>query len=412
MARSERTDSHEEGERMKQLMIFATLMATAGSAMAMSEGEYVAKAADCAACHTSSTGANLAGGVRFATPLGEIYSTNITPDVKSGIGGYSFEEFDKAMRQGIAKDGHPLYPAMPYTSYVKMSGKDMHALYDYLMKEVQPQPVANRENDISWPMSVRWPLHVWNSIFLEEGEYTTQADKSAEWNRGAYLVQGAGHCGACHTPRGWAQQEKAVDDQSTAFLSGGELDGWSAPSLRGLRVSQPELVTLLKTGRNAHDAVSGPMGEVITNSTQFMTDADLNSMAVYLLSLKADPQDKPAKVAVATQAGQQTFMRYCSTCHGVNGGGKDYTIPALAGNLTVNAENPQTLLRVILNGGQTPVTAAHMSDTMPAYGWTLTDEQAAELTNTLRASWGNHAAIVTPEDVAKARKAGKSQDSR
>lgn len=392
---------------MKKLMIFATLMATAGSAMAMSEGEYVAKSADCAACHTSPQGADLSGGVRFATPVGEIYSTNITPDIQHGIGGYSFEEFDKAMREGIAKDVHALYPAMPYTSYVKMSGKDMRALYDYLMKEVKPQPVANRENDISWPMSVRWPLRVWNSIFLEDGEYRPQADQSAQWNRGAYLVQGAGHCGACHTPRGWAQQEKALDEKDMAFLSGGELDGWSAPSLRGLKISQPELMALLKSGRNTHDAVSGPMGEVITNSTQFMTDDDLNSMAVYLLSLKAKAQPAPAKKAVATEAGQQTFMRYCSTCHGVKGDGKAFAIPALAGNLTVNAENPQTLLRVILYGAQTPVTAEHMSNTMPGYGWTLTDQQAADLTNTLRASWGNQAAAVTPGDVAKARKAGK-----
>lgn len=392
---------------MKKLMIFATLMATAGSSMAMSEGEYVAKSADCAACHTSPQGKDLTGGVRFATPVGEIYSTNITPDIQHGIGSYSFEEFDKAMRKGIARDGHALYPAMPYTSYVKMSTKDMRALYDYLMKEVQPQPVANRENDISWPMSMRWPLRVWNSVFLEDGEFIPQADKSAQWNRGAYLVQGAGHCGACHTPRGWAQQEKAVDEKDRAFLSGGELDGWSAPSLRGLKMSQPELVTLLKTGRNTHDAVSGPMGEVITNSTQFMTDDDLNSMAVYLLSLKAEPQPAPAKKAVATQAGQQTFMRYCSTCHGVQGDGKAFAIPALAGNLTVNSEDPQTLLRVILYGARTPVTAEHMSNTMPGYGWTLTDQQAADLTNTLRASWGNQAAEVTPGDVAKARKAGK-----
>ncbi|MGG8471567.1 c-type cytochrome [Rahnella sp. PAMC25617] len=392
---------------MKKLMIFATLMATAGSAMAMSEGEYVAKSADCAACHTSPQGADLSGGVRFATPVGEIYSTNITPDIQHGIGSYSFEEFDKAMREGIAKDGHALYPAMPYTSYVKMSGKDMRALYDYLMKEVKPQPVANRENDISWPMSVRWPLRVWNSIFLEDGEYRPQADQSAQWNRGAYLVQGAGHCGACHTPRGWAQQEKALDEKDMAFLSGGELDGWSAPSLRGLKISQPELVALLKSGRNTHDAVSGPMGEVITNSTQFMTDDDLNSMALYLLSLKAEAQPASSKKAVATEAGQQTFMRYCSTCHGVKGDGKAFAIPALAGNLTVNAENPQTLLRVILYGAQTPVTAEHMSNTMPGYGWTLTDQQAADLTNTLRASWGNQAAAVTPGDVAKARKAGK-----
>ncbi|MFO6299166.1 c-type cytochrome [Rahnella selenatireducens] len=392
---------------MKNLMIFATLMAIAGSAIAMSQGEYVAKSADCAACHTAPDGKNLTGGVRFATPIGDVYSTNITPDIQHGIGNYRFEDFDKALRKGIAKSGHALYPAMPYTSYVKMSEKDMRALYDYLMKEVKPEPVANRDNNISWPLSIRWPMHVWNSVFLEDGEYIPQSEQSAQWNRGAYLVQGAGHCGACHTPRGWAQQEKAGDQQNPVYLSGGEVDGWSVPSLRELNISQEELVTLLKTGRNTHDAVSGPMGDVITNSTQFMTDADLNSMAVYLLSLKVETPQKPAKPAVSTPAGQQTFMRYCSTCHGMNGEGKVFAIPALAGNLTVNSEDPQTLLRVILNGGQTPVTAEHMSNTMPGYGWTLTDQQAAELTNTLRASWGNQAAEVTPGDVAKARKAGK-----
>ncbi len=392
---------------MKKLMMFTALMVASSSALAMSEGEYVAKAADCAACHTAPQGRDMAGGLRFATPIGDIYSTNITPDKTAGIGNYSFDDFDKAMRKGIAKDGHPLYPAMPYTSYAKMSDKDMRALYTYLMDEVKPQPEANRENPISWPLSMRWPLRVWNSLFLSSGEFKPRADQSEEWNRGAYLVQGAGHCGACHTPRGWAQQEKAEDESDAKFLSGGELDGWYAPSLRGIKGSQQELVTLLKTGRNTHAAVSGPMGEVITNSTQFMTDADLNSMAVYLLSLKSEPAASPAKPAQVTASGQQTYARYCSTCHGTQGEGQDFNIPALAGNVTVTSPNPQTLLRVILSGGQTPVTAEHMSKTMPGYGWALNDQQVAELTNTLRGSWGNQAEAVTAEQVKAARDASK-----
>ncbi len=153
------------------------------------------------ACHTAADGAPLAGGLKFATPLGDIYSTNITPDNTHGIGSYSYDEFARAMREGIAKDGHHLYPAMPYPSYAKMSDDDLRALYDYLMNEVKPQATKNRESDIPWPLSIRWPLGIWNSLFVDDKPFTPRADKSAAWNRGAYLVQGPGHCGACHTPR-------------------------------------------------------------------------------------------------------------------------------------------------------------------------------------------------------------------
>ena len=371
------------------------------------QGKMVASAADCQACHTNPGGQPFAGGYPIHSPMGTIFTTNITPSKQFGIGNYTEEQFARAVRQGVRPDGKNLYPAMPYTSYAKMSDKDMRALYTYLMDEVKPQPEANRENPISWPLSMRWPLRVWNSLFLSSGEFKPRADQSEEWNRGAYLVQGAGHCGACHTPRGWAQQEKAEDESDAKFLSGGELDGWYAPSLHGIKGSQQELVTLLKTGRNTHAAVSGPMGEVITNSTQFMTDADLNSMAVYLLSLKSEPAASPAKPAQVTASGQQTYARYCSTCHGTQGEGQDFNIPALAGNVTVTSPNPQTLLRVILSGGQTPVTAEHMSKTMPGYGWALNDQQVAELTNTLRDSWGNQAEAVTAEQVKAARDASK-----
>jgi len=382
-----------------------TLLAAGGSAQAMSAGEYVAKAGDCTACHTAPGGALLAGGMKFPTPLGAIYATNITPDKQHGIGAYSFDEFDRAMRQGIAKDGHRLYPAMPYTSYAKMNAADMRALYDYLMQEVPAQNAANRASDIRWPLSMRWPLAVWNQLFHDDAQYRPDSGQSAEWNRGAYLVQGAGHCGSCHTPRGWAMQEKGLDSKEPAFLSGAELDGWFASNLRGM--SQEEVAALLKTGRSRHAAVAGPMSEVVTHSTQYLTDGDLNAIATYLHSLAAEkpPAEKAvAPVAGSQQAGQRTYAMYCSTCHGNKGEGSDNTIPALAGNVTVTADNPLTALRVLLEGAQTPITQQATAIAMPGYGWALNDRQAADLMSYLRGSWGNQAGAVTAQQVQEARK--------
>lgn len=382
-----------------------TLLVAGGSAQAMSAGEYVAKAGDCTACHTAPGGALLAGGMKFPTPLGAIYATNITPDKQHGIGAYSFDEFDRAMRQGIAKDGHRLYPAMPYTSYAKMNAADMRALYDYLMQEVPAQNAANRLSDIRWPLSMRWPLAVWNQLFHDDAQYRPDSGQSAEWNRGAYLVQGAGHCGSCHTPRGWAMQEKGLDSKEPAFLSGAELDGWFASNLRGM--PQEEVAALLKTGRSRHAAVAGPMSEVVTHSTQYLTDDDLNAIATYLHSLAAEkPQAEKAVAPVADsqQAGQRTYAMYCSTCHGNKGEGSDNTIPALAGNATVTADNPLTALRVLLEGAQTPITQQATAIAMPGYGWALNDRQAADLMSYLRGSWGNQAGAVTAQQVQEARK--------
>lgn len=380
-----------------------SLLAAGGSAQAMSAGEYVAKAGDCTACHTAPGGAELAGGMKFPTPLGAIYATNITPDKLHGIGAYSFEEFDRAMRQGIAKDGHRLYPAMPYTSYAKMSAEDMRALYDYLMNEVPAQNVANRASDISWPLSMRWPLAVWNQLFHDDQPYQADPQQSAEWNRGAYLVQGAGHCGSCHTPRGWAMQEKGLDGKEPVFLSGAELDGWYASNLRGL---PPEEVTaLLKTGRSRHAAVAGPMSEVVAHSTQYLSEGDLNAIAVYLRSLAPGPVAGAASKAAQADnpSGKATYAMYCSTCHGNKGEGTDFAIPALAGNATVTADNPLTALRVVLEGAHTPITQQAMAFDMPAYGWALNDRQAADLMSYLRGSWGNQAAPVTVQQVQDAR---------
>ena len=182
-------------------------------------GEYLARAGDCVSCHSVRGGKAFAGGLPMGTPMGAIYSTNITPDPETGIGKYSLEDFDRAVRSGVAKDGHRLYPAMPYPSYAKISDEDIQALYTFFMKEVPPVAQANKKNEIPWYLRPRWPLAIWNVIFAPKGAYVANQNHDAAWNRGAYLVEGLGHCGACHTPRGWAFQEKAVDDSKDAYLA-------------------------------------------------------------------------------------------------------------------------------------------------------------------------------------------------
>lgn len=393
------------------LTALTLLLALSGGAQAMSHGEYIARAADCAACHTAENGAPLAGGLKFATPVGDIYATNITPDAQQGIGSYSFADFERAMRQGVAKDGHHLYPAMPYTAYAKMSEADLRALYDYLMHEVTPQPVANRDADIPWPLSMRWPLALWNRLFHQEARWRPQPQQSAQLNRGAYLVEGPGHCGSCHTPRGWAMQEQALDNRDARYLSGAELDGWYAPSLRGL--PPEETVALLRSGRSAHAAVAGPMGEVVRHSTQYLTDDDRQAIAAWLHSLPANTSSAAAMpTAGAMQAGQQTYAMYCATCHGGDGEGVPGVIPRLAGNGALRAENPLTALRVVLEGAQTPTTDHDIAQTMPGYGWTLSNRQAADLMSYLRGSWGNQAAPVSEQQVRDARALSDKAEQR
>lgn len=383
------------------LAAMAAQPALAGSAM--SAGEYISKLGDCAACHTSDASAPLAGGKGFPTPIGTVFATNITPDKTHGIGNYSLPEFIKVMREGVASDGHQLYPAMPYTAYAKMSDKDLEDLYHYLMKEVPPLAVANKESDIPWPLNMRWPLMGWNWLYHDDSRFTPVAGKSEQWNRGAYLVQGAGHCGSCHTPRGLGMQEKALTEADPLYLSGATLDGWYAPNIRGARYDKQAIINLLKTGLSQHQAVSGPMAEVITHSSQYFSDADLASIATYLTELSDDTPVSQGNRAYASAGGKADYAMYCSTCHGVNGEGNDHVIPSLVGNQTVLADDPSSLLNVLLHGAETPITQGHIGYHMPGYGWTLNDEQMAELANTLRASWGNEGAAIKPAAVKAQR---------
>ncbi|MGF6778512.1 c-type cytochrome [Paraburkholderia sp. GAS334] len=405
------------------LGIALPLAAYAADDALVQRGAYLAKLGDCVACHSAPRGKPFAGGLPMNTPMGQIYTTNITPDPDTGIGRYTEEDFARAMREGVAKDGHNLYPAMPYPSYAKVNNDDTHALYAYFMNGVAPVKQANREPDIKWPLNMRWPLKLWNIVFLKSGVYQDKPGKDVAWNRGAYIVQGLGHCGSCHTPRGFAFQEKALDESDSAFLTGGLLDGWFAANLTGEhnfglgRWSEQDLATFLKTGANAHASAFGSMTSVINNSTQAMNDTDVKAVAQYLKSLPAsggyggaqyayDP--KATKVSLnrpANDPGAKVYTAYCMHCHGVDGRGFAPMLAPLAGNPNVLEKDASSLVNVTLNGtGDLVVDGIPAPYPMPKYAPVLNDRQIADVLTFIRAGWNNNAPAVQPDDVAKLRK--------
>lgn len=400
----------------------ATTTAVAGDAGAVQRGAYLAAVGDCAACHTAPHGKPFAGGLPMNTPLGRIYTTNITPDPDTGIGGYTEEDFARALREGVAKDGHNLYPAMPYPSYAKVRDEDVAALYAYFTQGVQPVKQANREADIKWPMNMRWPLKIWNAFFLDKGVYQDKAGKDVAWNRGAYIVQGLGHCGSCHTPRGVGFNEKALDESGNAFLTGALLDGWFASNLTGEhnaglgRWTEADLAQFLKTGANQHASAFGAMTSVINNSTQAMNDADVNAIASYLKSLPAAGGDggpayaydaQATKVSLsrpANDAGARVYTAYCMHCHGTDGRGFAPMLAPLAGNPNVLEKDASSLINVTLNGtGDLVIQGIPAPYPMPAYAGVLTDRQIADVLTFVRAGWNNKAGAVDVRDVAKLR---------
>lgn len=391
-----------------------TLSETADPAL-IARGKYVADLGDCVACHTNHGGALMAGGRPLETPFGVLYSTNITPDPKTGIGGYSFGAFDRAMRKGVTAKGHHMYPAMPYPSYAKVTGDDMFALYVYLMKGVQPVESPNKPLEIGFPFNMRWSLAFWDFLFADTTPFVADASKDEAWNRGAYLVQGLGHCGACHTPRGIGFQELAMSEQGSnggKFVSGAKVEEWNAINLRDLW-TVADTVELLKTGQNQFATVSGSMTEVIHNSTQNFTEADLVAIATYLKSLPTDHPytEAPPKVdegvpaAMFTTRGGLAYAQFCSDCHRLNGTGVPKVFPPLAGNPTVNAADASTLVHITLTGWKTAETETHKRVyTMPGFA-RLGDEEIAEILTFVRASWGNTGASVAAATVKAARAA-------
>ena len=380
-------------------------------------GEYVARLGDCVACHTAPNGKLMSGGLELKTPFGSIYSTNITPDAQTGIGKYSFEQFDRAMRKGIAAEGRNLYSAMPYPSYAKMSGEDMRALYAYLTQGLAPVNQSNKPAEMSWPFSMRWGLSLWNWVFLDDAPFKPDTTHDTVWNRGAYLVQGLGHCGACHTPRGIAFQEKAMTNEGSKgkfFLAGETVEAWRALSLRNLWTVE-DTVLLLKTGQNRFTSVSGNMVEVIHHSTQYFSDGDLTAIATYLKSLPPGKNDLPmpavlVHLAAATvpsnlfsTRGGLGYVQFCVDCHRQDGAGVKNTFPALAQNPSVVSADPATLLHMTLTGWKTAQTAAHPRVyTMPAFS-RLSDQELAEILSFVRESWGNNAGPIKVSQVKKLR---------
>jgi mono/diheme cytochrome c family protein len=382
--------------------------------------EYAALASDCVACHSIPGGKAFAGGLKMGTPLGAIYSTNITPDPETGIGRYSLAEFDRAVRSGIARDGRHLYPAMPYPSYAKLSDADVVALYRFFMKQVRPVRQANIGSDIPTLLSFRWPLAIWNYFFAPSGSYVAKPSHDAAWNRGAYLVQGPAHCGACHTPRGIAIQEKALDESGSKFLAGAALDGWYAPGLRGnTRTglgtwSNRDIVEFLKYGHNRVGTSFGSMTEAINNSTSYLSDGDLAAIAHYLKSLSATSA-QPAVVysgattmalrRPSTLAGGAVYAGSCASCHGFDGKGFTPYMPALAGNPVVLDRDPSSLINVTLNGS-IPLVAKGVPDAyrMPQFRQQMSDQDVADVITFIRNGWGNQAPAVTAAQVAKLRK--------
>ncbi|SSC66102.1 c-type cytochrome [Ciceribacter selenitireducens] len=377
-------------------------------------GRYIAQLGDCVACHTEKGGKEMAGGLALETPMGTIFSTNITPDRKTGIGAWTFGEFDRAMRKGVAADGHNLYPAMPYPSYAKITGEDMTALWAYLVHGVEPVEKENHGTAMNFPFNLRFGLAYWNVVFADGTPFVPDSSKDEVWNRGAYLVQGLGHCGACHTPRGIGFQEVAMTEKGPngdRFLAGEKVENWHAVELRDLWTVD-DTVELLKTGQNRFATVSGSMTDVIQHSMQNGTDDDLVAMATYLKSLPSkDPKPVPPKPvytdapeAAYTTAGGLGYMQFCNDCHRPDGTGVKGVFPALAGNPTVAARDPSTLVHITLTGWETASTNAHpRTYTMPAFA-RLGDREIADILSYVRENWGGGAPAITEAQVAEARK--------
>jgi mono/diheme cytochrome c family protein len=389
-------------------------------------GRYLTILSDCGSCHTV-PGSNkpFAGGRPIETPFGNIVAPNITPDPETGIGSWSDDQFDAAIRKGIRHDGSRLYPAMPYNAYTKMSRDDVLAIRAYL-NTVTPVRNAIVADILPFPFNIRASMSVWDALYFKEGEYRPDPSKSAEWNRGAFLVDGPGHCGACHTPKTFLGGDKT--DQ---YLRGSYLQGWSAPDITndahlGLgRWSKEDLVSYLRSGHNRITAATGPMGEVVTLSTAYMSDPDLNAIATYLKSLpgKTDgaspsPAKAPTMATGATSyaasplpvdspamiAGTAIYRDQCSACHGLDGKGVVELFPSIADSSMVRSDDPTTSIRIILRGTRSVGTRAQPTASgMPSYGRQLDDNEIAAVLTYIRSRWGGIADPIASEQVSKVR---------
>ena len=390
----------------------------------IARGAYLAQLGDCAACHSVPGKPPFTGGLKMAIPIGSIYTSNITPDRDHGIGRYSLQDFDRALRFGVA-DGHTLYPAMPFPSYALIAPDDVQALYAYFKNGVQPAAVPNELNEVRFPFSMRWPLTIWRWLFASKpataGRPPASGNRDPIVARGAYLVEGPGHCGDCHTPRAATLQVKALRaSDGSSFLSGAVVEAWLAPSLRnGGQGSigdwtEADLVGFLKTGTNRHGIAFGSMSDVIVHSTQGWTNADATAAARFLKTLTAEPAttfayDNTTHRALlagdASQRGALIYLNNCAACHRPDGKGYDGVFPSLAGNPIVESASPLSLIHIVLHGSTTPRTDSTPAQfTMPAFDWRMSDQDVADVVSFIRTAWGNHAQSVDMAAVVPVRR--------
>jgi mono/diheme cytochrome c family protein len=371
-------------------------------------GRYLAVLGDCAGCHTAARGAPFAGGVALQTPFGTLVAPNITSDPETGIGNMTNEEFLAVLHEGRGHDGKRLYPAMPYPAYTKMTDDEVLALRAYFATVA---PVSNRvvSNQLPFPLNIRLAMTVWNGLNFTPGRYQPNPQKSAMWNRGAYIVEGPAHCGTCHTPK-----TLLGGDKNSAALTGATLQGWFAPDItndqrKGIGGwSTDDLVQYLKTGTNKWTLASGPMAEAVSHSTSRMNDEDILAIATYLKdSGQSGASARPEPVAAgnnAMRAGAAIYKDSCAACHKDSGEGEINLFPRLAGSALVQSDDPTTLVRVVLHGTRAVSTAgAPTAPAMPAFDWRLEDAQVAAVLTYIRNNWGNAAGPVPAGAVASQR---------
>jgi mono/diheme cytochrome c family protein len=378
----------------------------------INRGEYLARAGDCVACHTEPNGPTFAGGRAMPTPFGNLYAPNITPDDETGIGLWSSDDFYRMMHTGVSKDGTLLYPAMPFANYTNVTRADSDAIYAYLMS-VPPVVRENRPHELRFPFNKRELLIGWRTLYFREGEYVADPQQSDEWNRGAYLVEGLGHCSMCHTAvnaLGGSSEERAFE--------GGMIpnQNWYAPSLTSNREGGlgnwpiEEIADLLQVGTAKRSAVYGPMAEVVYNSLQYLTDEDARAMAVYLKSLPPrEPEPPPPSQArlvepSVMELGRKIYAGQCAVCHGNEGEGRGRAFPPLAGNQSITMSSPVNSIRMVLNGGYAPGTKKNPRPYgMPPFSHLLNDQQAAAVVTYVRVAWNNTGTPVTPDQVNELR---------
>jgi mono/diheme cytochrome c family protein len=369
-------------------------------------GQYLVVAGDCMSCHLRDGGEPFAGGLGLNTPFGVIYSSNITSDPQTGIGTWTSEQFYQAMHDGKGVHGENLYPAFPYPWFRRASRADDDAILGFL----KTTPAVNYtppKNRLPFPLNMRSAVSGWNLLFLKSEEFKNDPAQSAEWNRGAYLVNGLGHCGGCHTPK-----NALGADKSEQFLRGGDLETWVAPDLTdnartGLGEWKIDDITeYLRTGRSAHAAAGGPMADVITYSTSLMNDDDRHAIATYLKSLAASPTVTAKTVdSQAMHRGAEIYSDACSSCHLEDGVGQSRLFPPLGHDAMLQQANPAGLLHLILAGTRIGTSASRPSPlTMPSFAWKLSDQEIADVSTFIRNSWGNQASPISEAEVSELRR--------